>query len=411
MAKGLGSQGLAALNLAIPVYSLIHGCGLMLGMGGATRYTILRHQGSIREGHAVFTHTLALSLGLAFFFFVLGVTASGVIAQWLGADETVRDMSQTYLKVLLLFSPAFLLNDVLLCFVRNDGAPQRSMVAMLVGSLSNVALDYLFIFPMNMGIFGAVLATGLAPLISLSVLAPRLFSGKHHFRPVRCKPSPGLAGAVVSCGVPSLVAELSAGVVMILFNGIILRLQGNVGVAAYGVVANLSLVILAVYTGIAQGMQPLISRAFGRGKPDEVHGLMRYGMVLVLALSAVIYALLVVGTENIVAAFNGEGSPMMQAIAEKGLRLYFLGGAFAGLNMLLCMYFSSTGRNRPAQWIATLRGFAAIAPIALLFSALWGMTGLWLAFPVAEAAVMAAALIGYRCWGSKVFPMDVSTGV
>ncbi len=411
VARGLGSQGLAALNLAIPVYSLIHGCGLMLGMGGATRYTILRHQGREREGDAVFTHTLVLAFALMLAFLALGIGAADPIARWLGADETVLDMSRTYLQVLLLFSPAFLLNDVLLCFVRNDGAPQLSMVAMIVGSLSNVALDYIFIFPMQMGIFGAVLATGLAPIISLAVLSPFFFQRKHSFRPVRCRASAAMAASIVGCGLPSWVTEVSSGVVMILFNAIILRLQGNIGVAAYGVVANLSLVVIAIYTGIAQGMQPLVSRSFGQGRPDEVRRLMRYGMTMTLGISAALYILIATGAGPIAAAFNGEGNPALQAMAEAGMRLYFLGGPFAGVNILLCVYFTCTDRARPAQVIAILRGFAVLAPSALLFSGIWGMTGLWLAFPAAEAAVMAAALLWYRRRGAHPLPMDVSAGV
>ena len=409
VARGLGSRGLAALNLAIPVYSFIHGCGLMLGMGGATRYTILRHQGRGEDGDAAFTHTLGLGLALAAALLALGIAASGPIARWLGADGEVFAMSRTYLQVLLLFSPAFLLNDVLLCFVRNDGAPQLSMLAMVAGSLSNVALDYIFIFPLDMGIFGAVLATGLAPVISLAVPSPFFFRRRNRFRPVRCRPSARLAWTIAGCGLPSLVTEVSSGVVMILFNAIILRLQGNLGVAAYGVVANLSLVVVALYTGIGQGIQPLASRSFGQGRLDEVRRLARYGLTLVLGLSAALYALIAAGAGPIVAAFNREGNPVLQAIAEKGMRLYFLGGAFAGVNILLCVLFTCLDQVRPAQVIAVLRGFAVLAPAALLFSRLWDMTGLWLAFPATEAVVLAATLFWRRRAG--LFPMDVSPGL
>ncbi len=409
VARGLGSQGLAALNLAIPVYSFIHGCGLMLGMGGATRYTILRHQGRRQDGDAAFTHTLGLGLALAAALLAMGIAASGPIARWLGADGEVFAMSRTYLQVLLLFSPAFLLNDALLCFVRNDGAPQLSMLAMVAGSLSNVVLDYIFIFPLDMGIFGAVLATGLAPVISLAVLSPFFFRRRNRFRPARCRPSARLAWTIAGCGLPSLVTEVSSGVVMILFNAIILRLQGNLGVAAYGVIANLSLVVVALYTGIGQGIQPLASRSFGQGRLDEVRRLACYGLALVLGLSAALYALIAAGAGPIVAAFNREGNPVLQAIAEKGMRLYFLGSTFAGVNILLCVLFTCLDWVRPAQVIAVLRGFAILTPSALLFSRLWGMTGLWLAFPVTEAVVMAVSLFWYR--RVDVFPMDVSVGL
>lgn len=409
VARGLGSQGLAALNLAIPVYSFIHGCGLMLGMGGATRYTILRHQGRGEDGDAAFTHTLGLGLALAAALLALGIAASGPIARWLGADGEVFAMSRTYLQVLLLFSPAFLLNDALLCFVRNDGAPQLSMLAMVAGSLSNVVLDYIFIFPLDMGIFGAVLATGLAPVISLAVLSPFFFRRRNRFRPARCRPSARLAWTIAGCGLPSLVTEVSSGVVMILFNAIILRLQGNLGVAAYGVIANLSLVVVALYTGIGQGIQPLASRSFGQSRLDEVRRLACYGLALVLGLSAALYALIAAGAGPIVAAFNREGNPVLQAIAEKGMRLYFLGSTFAGVNILLCVLFTCLDWVSPAQVIAVLRGFAILAPSALLFSRLWGMTGLWLAFPVTEAVVMAVSLFWYR--RVDVSPMDVSVGL
>ena len=128
-----------------------------------------------------------------------------------------------------------------------------------------------------------------------------------------------------------------------------------------------------------------------------------------LGLSAALYALIAAGAGPIVAAFNREGNPVLQAIAEKGMRLYFLGGAFAGVNILLCVLFTCLDQVRPAQVIAVLRGFAVLAPAALLFSRLWDMTGLWLAFPATEAVVLAAALFWRRRAG--LFPMDVSPGL
>ena len=140
-------------------------------------------------------------------------------------------MTHTYLHVLMLFTPAFLLNYILQCFVRNDGAPHLAMAGMITGSLSNVFLDWLFIFPLNMGIFGAVFATGLAPIISLCIISTHFIRRKNSFHLVKCKPEIRKAGSILSTGVPSLISELSSGVVIMIFNFIILNLQGNVGVA------------------------------------------------------------------------------------------------------------------------------------------------------------------------------------
>lgn len=396
VANGLGSNGLAALNLAIPVYSFIHGTGLMLGMGGATRYSMLRSQGQEKKSNLVFTHSLVLVLCFAIFFVTLGLFFSAPLARLLGADTTVFDMCETYLKVLLLFSPMFLLNDCILCFARNDGTPQLSMAAMVTGSLSNVVLDYVFIFPMGMGIFGAVLATGLAPVISLGVLSPLFLKKRNHFHMVKLEPSSRMFGYIFATGVPSLVTEVSSGIVMIVFNMILLGLAGNSGVAAYGVIANLSLVVIAIYTGIAQGIQPLLSKYYGCGAADRVRKIFRYAVTTLIGLSALIYCCVFFGAEWITAAFNSDGNAALTAIAVPGLRIYFTGGIFAGLNIVMSVYFTSTDNASPANIISLLRGFLVILPMSFLLSGLFQLTGLWAAFPVTELLVTVVGVVLLR---------------
>ncbi len=391
VAKGLGANGLAALNLAIPIYSLIHGSGLMLGMGGATRYSILKSQSLQKEANTVFTHTLLLGILLSAIFFLVGVFGSESITTLLGADEAVFKMSKTYLQVILLFSPAFILNDIILCFVRNDGSPRLSMIAMVSGSLSNMVLDYIFIFPLGMGIFGAVFATGLAPIISLSILSAFFFRKQNQFHPVRCKISGKIWGHIAALGTSSLIAEVSSGIVMIVFNTIILGLEGNAGVAAYGVIANLSLVVIAVYTGIAQGIQPLLSKNYGKGNKQNVQSVFRYAMVTVIIVSAAVYLAVYFGADAITSVFNSENNRQLQEIAVWGLKLYFTACLFVGCNIILSIYFTSVDYVKPAHIISVLRGFLLIIPLAFLLPRLGGMTGLWLAFPVTECIV---AIIG-----------------
>ena len=258
VANGLGAAGLTALNLAIPVYNFINGCGLMLGMGGATRFSIAMAAGDEAKGRRIFTNAIYAVCAAALIFVTMGLLFSQQITGMLGADEVAFQMTNTYLRVLLLFSPAFLLNNILLCFVRNDGNPGLPMLAMLGGSVANIVLDYVFIFPLHMGIFGAVLATGIAPVISISILSPHFLSGKCGFGFRKEKLDIKLIGGFVSTGFSSFVAEVSTGIVMIVFNIIILNLMGNIGVAAYGVIANIALVVLAVFTGIGQGTQPVV---------------------------------------------------------------------------------------------------------------------------------------------------------
>lgn len=384
ISKGLGANGLTALNLAIPVYSLIHGSGLMLGMGGATKYSILKSQKNWGQTNKIFTNTVYLAGILAIAFLLTGIFLTRVLTAFLGADQEVFGMTATYLRVILLFAPAFLMNDILICFVRNDGDPKLAMLAMLGGSLSNVLLDYLFIFPLKLGIFGAVFATGLAPLISITILSVYFLKKRNQFRMIREKPHPETEKTIVKLGIPSLIGEVSSGVVILVFNSIILKLQGNTGVAAYGVIANLSLVVMAVHTGIAQGMQPLISKAWGRCEIRTCKRILSYAMITMAAVSIAVYAVIFFLADPIAGIFNSENNRLLQEIAVTGLKLYFTAAVFAGFNLIISVYFTSVELALPAQLISILRGVVLIVPMAFLLSGLFGMSGVWLAFPAAE---------------------------
>lgn len=395
VSKGLGTNGLTALNLAIPIYSFIHGSGLMLGMGGATKYAVFKGQKSYQNADRVFSNTVYTAFLLAAVFLLTGVLFSERITLLLGGDAEVFSMTNTYLKVILLFAPAFIMNDVLICFVRNDGNPRLSMLAMLIGSLSNIVLDYIFIFPLRMGIFGAVLATGFAPIISMLILSGHWKKKQNCFHLKKEKPNSGMIVSVLSLGFPSLIAEVASGIVIIVFNTIILRIQGNVGVAAYGVIANLSLVVIAVYTGIAQGMQPLVSRAYGHHDTMSISRVFRYARRTMLAASCIIYLSIFFFAAPIAGIFNSEHNIQMQNIAAEGLKLYFTAVVFVGFNIVISMFFTATEKALPAQLISLIRGFIIIIPMAFFLSSLAGITGVWLTFPVTEGIVAVLGVFLY----------------
>lgn len=401
VSKGLGTNGLAALNLAIPVYNFIHGTGLMLGMGGATRFSVCKSQGKADEVNRIYTNTIYLAVAFSLAFALLGLGLSRQLAFVLGADASVLEMTNTYLRWLLIFAPAFILNDVLLCYVRNDGGPQLSMIAMLIGSFSNIVLDYVFIFPMQMGIFGAVFATGLSPVISIVMMAPHWLGKKNTFHFVKTKLRKDIIVQDLSLGFPSLIAQLSSGIVMITFNAIILNLAGNTGVAAYGVVANISLVIVAVYTGIAQGVQPLISTFYGVGNDRQTKTVLRYAMITMLSVSVIVYLVIFAFAQPITSVFNSEKNIELQRIAVTGLKLYFISNPFVGYNIILATFFTSVEKALPAHILSILRGLVLIIPMAFLLSALWEMTGVWLTYPLTEILIALLGFIIYACKNRK----------
>ena len=392
ISKGLGANGLTALNLAIPIYNFIFGCGLMLGVGGATKFSILKGMKHTKETDVIYSNTVILTVIFSVVFVLTGLLGAGKLAVLLGADKVTYEMTTTYLRWILIFAPAFMLNEVLHCFVRNDDAPNLVMFATLAGSFANIVFDYIFIFPMNMGILGAVLATGSAPIFSILIMLPHWLKKKNTFHFVKTGILWKNVSQITSLGFPSLLAQLSGGIVMIIFNTLILKLEGNVGVAAYGVVANISIVVTALYTGLAQGMQPLLSIYYGQNHPLQIRKIMCYGQIVMLVLSAAMYGGLFVFAPQVTAFFNSEGNEVLQKIAEVGLKLYFISNIFLGFNTVVATFFTSVEEALPAHILSLLRGFVLIIPLAFVMSAFWEMNGIWLCFPVTEAVT---AMLGF----------------
>lgn len=384
ISKALGANGLAALNLAISVYSIIHATGLMLGIGGATRYTILKARQADGEANETFTQTTCCGLAAGILFLAIGMFLSRRLAERLGADAETLALTATYLKTILCFSPCFILNNIMLAFIRNDGGPRLSMAAMLVGSFANIVLDYVFIFPLSMGMFGAAFATCLAPVISLGILSSHFIRKRNGFSWVRFRFRLHRLGGILSLGISSFIGEVSTGIVLIVFNLVILQLAGNTGLAAYGIVANVALVAAAVFTGVAQGIQPLTSLGCGTGDRKLLSLVLRDTLLLSLTLAAAIYGFILIGSTRVIAVFNSDGIAELAAIAEHGFRLYFCGFFFAGINITAAAFFSASDRPGWAFAIAITRGCVAILPLVLLLSRMCGMTGVWLSFVFAE---------------------------
>ncbi|MBQ9673693.1 MAG: polysaccharide biosynthesis C-terminal domain-containing protein [Ruminococcus sp.] len=401
IAKGLGSKGLTALNLALPLFSLLNGIGLMLGIGGASRYTVLKNQGDAEGANSVFTHTVFFGAVFSVIFFCLGCFIPKQLAVLVGADSEMLGMTGTYISVLWMFSPFFIFNDIMQSFIRNDNSPHLSMAGMIIGSMSNIVLDYIFIFPLNMGIFGAILATGISPCISLAVISFHFIKRKNTFHLTPTSANAGHIKYIFSGGLTAFVGEMSTGIVIMIFNTILLQLSGNIAVAGYGVIANISMVVISVFNGLAQGIQPLCSRFYGTGNRNSLQKILHYAIVLSFIIAVLIYLSAFFGADYITMIFNSNNDAELQKIAVHGIKLYFIGSVFAGINITVAIYFVSVEQPLFANIISISRGFAVIIPVTIILSSLWKITGLWLAFTVAEGIVTVLSYILYITYKRK----------
>lgn len=392
IARGVGANGLTALNLAIPIYSIMNGLGLMIGMGGATRYSISKGNADSTVQKQIFTQALCFTLFWSSIFLILGITAARPISILLGANAETLHLTTEYIRIILIFTPFFMCNNLLICFVRNDGSPQLSMMAMLTGSFSNIIMDYILVFPFDLGMKGAALATAASPVLSILVLSIHFIKKNNQFHLCRIRPSLKRILDICALGSSSLIAEVSSGIVMLIFNLLILNISGNIGVAAYGVIANIALVLTSMYTGISQGVQPVISQCFGRREHKQIRQVLRYAFTTSVVLAVLSYLVTFIWSQPIVAAFNKDSDPILNAIAENGMHIYFTAFLFVGINIITATFLSSTDHPKEAFILSIFRGFVLVIPMAFLLSFLFGINGIWLTLPITEFIVTIPAI-------------------
>ena len=395
ISQAAGTDGVTLLNLCLPIYNFIFAIGAMVGLGAATRYAILRAQGDERC-QRYFSNAVFCACALSVPFLLAGIFAPGSLLRLMGSDAEIVALGIPYARIFLMFTPFFMCNYVCNAFVRNDGAPSIATCATLFSSLFNIVFDYILMFPLGLGMEGAALATAISPIIGILICCIHFCSDKCS---VKLKPTvPSVKRLFYSCqvGVSSFVAEISSGVITVVFNMVILRLAGNIGVAAYGVVANTSLVAVALFNGIAQGSQPLISDYYGRGLRKNVGSILRMAVVSSLLIAALLILFICTFAPFVTSVFNSEHDARLASYAESGLRLYFTGFIFAGINIVGSAILSAVESVKYAFAASIMRGFIAISIFAFALSAAFGMTGVWLAFPAAEFVTMFIIVKGLR---------------
>lgn len=387
ISRVLGTSGIAALNLALPIFSIIHGSGLMLAMGGSTRFSILKARGQDRRANGVFALTMKMGIIFGVIFILIGVLFTEDISMILGASPDTFDMTVTYMKTMFVFAPAYIMSNILVSFARNSKGPKIAMNSMLVSSFSNIILDYVFMLIIPWGMFGAAFATSLAPIISIGILAFHNY-GEKFIEIIKIKVKNSYIFDILKLGTSALVIELSSAISLIVFNLLILGLEGDYGLASYGIVANLALVSLGILTGLTQGTQPLISSAYGRNDQKILKKINKYGIITSLSISIAMYLLFIIFSTQIIAVFNTENVEIVAMLTENGIMIYFLGFIFAGVNMYASVALSSMEAVRKSFTVSILRGFLILVPFAIIFAKVLGMNGIWMSFIFTEAVVL-----------------------
>lgn len=391
--QGVGHLALAAVNITVPFITTLVAISSLFAMGGSTVIAIRLGRGDTKGANDAFLTALAMTGLLSILLLLIGTLLPEQIALLCGSSQEVLPLARDYLLYYTAFSFPFLLSNCLSVFVRNDGAPGLAFFGMCTGAVANIFLDWLFIFPLQMGIIGAAVASGLGQVLSFLILASHFFRKRGALRLGKFRPSLALVGKICKRGVPECVSQLNTPVTAFCYNWVLGSTLGDLGVATFSVLSFIYSLANAILSGVAQGLQPLWGQAFGRGDREELRRDFRKGLTVNLTAGAVIYGILFFLRVPAVALFNGD--PALVEMASGALPVFALSFLFMAANLIVTAYFYSTKQTAKSNVVALSRGVFLKAAAIFLTPVLLGTEFIWLAVVIAEGITTALCLV---CW-------------
>ena len=397
----IGDNALAALNICLPIYSICMGIGSFLSVGASTHYSILKARGKTEEGSKFFTFSLTSGLICTSIMAVLILLFKRDVCYMLGANEETIDLCVQYFNAYVSLSPFVVLQYIILSFIRNDGDPKLASIAALSGSLFNLTFDYFFIFTLDLGMFGAALATGLSPVVSLLVCSSYFFKKKNNFHIVKESIKLTIFKDIQKLGMPTFINSFSSGIVMLAFNKQLVNIGGNKAVTAYGIIVNISVVIEYLMNGVSEGSQPLISESYGQKKFKQIYSYLKMAIMMVIVIFVLGIVLDLGFGTYIINFFNSSKDIQLLDMTKKGMFIYFFGLLGYGLISIFMIYFTSVEDPKPSNILAILKAGVVITPIVVILPTYLGLDGVWLSFPISQFIIMFVGIVFVK--KSKVF--------
>lgn len=398
--RGIGSDALAAVNIAAPLFVFAAGVGLMFGMGGAIVASINLSRNKEKVANINATQATLVSLLVMLSVSLLVIAFPAQAARLLGAPDDLMLLAREYLIAYAAFAVFQTLLSVLTFFVRIDG-PNVAMWCMTTSTIINIVLDYLFIFVFKWGLTGAAVATGIGEVVGVAMMvifllrySPRIKLGKLKLSRKSLMLTVRNSGYIVRLGFSAFLGEAAIAVMMLAGNYVFVRYLGTNGVAAFSIVCYFFPIIFMVFNAVIQSAQPIISYNYGCEAYERSRQALKLAIWTTVGLALFFDLVFTLFREPIVSLFISDHTNLAWQIAVDGIPFFATGYLFFGINVVAVGYLMSVERTGKATFYTLLRG--VILPVACFFVLpLWlDVKGIWLAVAVAEGITTCFILSG-----------------
>lgn len=382
----VGASGLAAITVCFPTMLVMFAFSLLISVGGASRVAILRGAKRQRPAEQALAHAFMLLALVGVGGALFGMSPwVGWLLRLSGAGDEVIPQATDYMRIILLGGPFALVGAGINSLVRACGSPRYAMATQIIGALTNVVLDALFIIVFDMGVrgaaYGTVIAQALATFCGVAFFYTRYTSLRIrlHFL---LRPRFKVIKKIVSVGVSPFIVELSFAFYMTIMNRTIHYYGGDIGLSALGVFFSVDSLIFLPSLAIGEATQPIIGYNYGAGKPERVIKTVKLAIVFVTVFYIFSFLFAEIFAEEILRLFNND--PELLAIGVPGMRIGYMGIIFVGLPIITTAAFQGLGKARAALFMSVFRHAVFMFLPMMILPKFFGLWGVWMSFPVGD---------------------------
>ncbi|MGL5152828.1 MAG: MATE family efflux transporter [Clostridium sp.] len=384
VSRFVSTDALSAVNIVFPLYSTVIALAIMLSAGSSAIIAKKLGENKIREAQENFTFIIIVGIVIGFAILISGLVFLEPLVNMLGATPNIFDYCMDYGRTMLIFMPFAMLQMLFQNLFVTAGKPNLGLCATVFGGAINVALDYIFVVKLGLGVSGAALATGIGMVIPaiIGVVFFAFFRNSSlHF----VKPKYDFKMLIDAClnGSSEMVTNISIAIVTLLFNLIMLKHLGEDGVAAITIILYAQFILNAIFFGFSMGVAPIISYNYGSLNHIRQKKIFKYCITFIGTFSILIYLISIPLSPILTEIFSHKGSKVYD-IALEGFRIFNLSFLFNGLNIYASTMFTAYSNGKISALLSFIRTFVLISGALIILPNIIGVTGAWLATVVAE---------------------------
>lgn len=380
----VGSLGIAAITVVMPVSFLISSLGMAIGIGGASIISRALGSGDASKASLTFGNQTILSSSLTLAFSLIGYIFSIPILELFGAKGDILPYALTYYQILLLGVPFLAWSMMSNNAIRAQGKPKVAMLTLVIPAITNMILDPIFIVWFDWGMAGAGWATTIAYVFSAAYTL-WFFSGKKNEIPILRKNlriQTVIVKEIFSIGSITLVRQGSVAVLTVVLNQMLFKHGGEMAISIYGIVNRMMMFALFPVIGIMQGFMPIAGYNYGAANWNRVKESIRLSVGWGTVISALLLLVIIIFSGALVGIFTKEQA-LLQA-APRAMIIVFIAAPVFGLQLIGAAYYQAIGQAKPALWLTLARQGLFLIPLVLVLPGIWGIDGIWYSFPISD---------------------------